>query len=181
MAMAQREAGTLLEEGSDPPSRKPRVRPKLTRDKKRYGRPTLYQTRIVMLESRITSLKEQIRDALPAKIDNPAVVVAPLNPPAKVDAMPPKAGRTIWALRALAFASGAIIASLLLAYDIIFLETFLSYGDTTSYFPWAWNEYFTSFAPVQNLYLLSVGLSIAALTVAAAGLCIVALKLRRLS
>ena len=182
--MAQREAGTVasLDTEGSADSKKPRTLLRLRAKRIRYGKPSLYQTRIVMLESRISRLKEELGETLPQKIETRALVpVTVALVPVKLEPENPKPGRTIWVLRTGALSAGMTIASLLLVYSLIFLETFLSVGSTTSYFPWAWRAYYTTFNSVQTMYFVGFGISVVSLTFIGVGLFLTIQKLRKLS
>jgi hypothetical protein len=58
---------------------------------------------------------------------------------------------------------GALVAALLLAYDFIFLETFLNYGNTTSFFPWAWQVGYSNFDAMEQSFLLAFVIALAVL------------------
>jgi glycosyltransferase involved in cell wall biosynthesis len=68
--------------------------------------------------------------------------------------------KNIWFLRTLLIVSGIIVSGLLLAYSIIFWNTFQSLGNTTSYFPWSWGLLYTNPATVMNLFAIGLGASI---------------------
>jgi hypothetical protein len=81
--------------------------------------------------------------------------------------------------RALGLISGIIIGALLLYYDLDFLNTFSALGNTTSFFPWAWNEYYTTSGPVQSLYSTGFELSFSIMAGCATALFFVIMSLRK--
>jgi hypothetical protein len=74
--------------------------------------------------------------------------------------------RNVWFLRTLILSAGMVLTGLLLAYSMIFIETFYAEGSTTSYFPWSWHVFLTDANSVQNLLYGSLAIS----TIAYAGI-----------
>ncbi len=66
----------------------------------------------------------------------------------------------IWFLRSLTVATGLIISSLLLTYSFIFLNTYFTFGNTTSYFPWSWAISYSNLSSVQALFDGALGISL---------------------
>jgi cellulose synthase/poly-beta-1,6-N-acetylglucosamine synthase-like glycosyltransferase len=85
---------------------------------------------------------------------------------------------SIWFFRALALVPVIILAGFLLAYDFIFVNTFLVYGNTTSYFPWAWGVAYTDGGPVQSLFNGALVLSISIIASCIVAMYAFALKIR---
>jgi hypothetical protein len=73
----------------------------------------------------------------------------------------------IWFLRSLCMISGIIISGPLLAYSFIFINTYLTFGNTTSYFPWSWKLSYTTAGIVAEEFVTGVGISLA--TISACG------------
>ncbi len=73
----------------------------------------------------------------------------------------------IWFLRSLCLISGIIISGLLLTYSFIFINTYLTFGNTTSYFPWSWGLSYTAAGIVAEEFVTGVGISLA--TISACG------------
>ena len=71
--------------------------------------------------------------------------------------------KNIWFERLLILGSGLIVSFLLLAYAFIFQATFLSNGNTTSYFPWAWGAYITDSAAVYSMFYSAEAISVLAI------------------
>jgi hypothetical protein len=71
--------------------------------------------------------------------------------------------RNVWFWRLLILLAGITLATLLLAYDIIFYDNFELFGEVPSYFPWAWNASYTSLGPVQNLFYGALVISLEAI------------------
>jgi hypothetical protein len=72
-----------------------------------------------------------------------------------------KLSKNISAQRAAILGSGMIMSYLLVAYSFLFLVTYMSLGNTTSYFPWAWNVFYDSVGPMQDMFFASVAVSLA--------------------
>lgn len=85
---------------------------------------------------------------------------------------------SVWFVRSLALIAGIIIGSLLLAYDFIFVNTYLIFGNTTSYFPWAWGALYTQFAIVQTMFLVTEAISLVAVAGCALSLLVTVPALR---
>jgi hypothetical protein len=71
----------------------------------------------------------------------------------------------IWFLRTALLACGGIISILLLAYTFLFLETFKTVGNTTSYFPWSWRIAYSNPGVVMNFFWVGIAVSVAPLIV----------------
>ncbi len=69
--------------------------------------------------------------------------------------------RNLWFLRSLAMVATIVISSLLLIYSYLFAYTYNVFGNTTSYFPWAWEAFYVNYNSVMNLFFAGVGLSLA--------------------
>jgi hypothetical protein len=85
----------------------------------------------------------------------------------------------IWFLRAFILVLGMIVASLLLAYDIIFLYNFELYGNVPSYFPWAWDAVYTDYGSVQNLFFGAEALAVITIGLCALGLYFILPRLKQ--
>jgi hypothetical protein len=70
---------------------------------------------------------------------------------------------SVWLWRSAALIAGMVIAGGLLVYSLLFESAYATFGNATSYFPWAWGENYTSSEPVQNLFYLGIGISLAGL------------------
>jgi hypothetical protein len=68
----------------------------------------------------------------------------------------------IWILRAATVISTMIVAGLLAAYSLLFLGTYETLGNTTSYFPWAWRALYTTSGPVLDLFIPAFAISLVA-------------------
>ncbi len=73
--------------------------------------------------------------------------------------------RNIWFWRYFILILGMIASVLLLVYSLIFLNTFLLYQNTTSYFPWAWRILYTSSGTVMNFFYIGMATSLIPLIV----------------
>jgi len=71
--------------------------------------------------------------------------------------------RNIWFLRLLIVAAAMVIGVLLLTYSWLYLSTFYSLNNTTSYFPWAWGKQYSNFTSVSIMYAIGVCVSMAVL------------------
>jgi ABC-type phosphate/phosphonate transport system permease subunit len=85
----------------------------------------------------------------------------------------------IWFLRTLILVFGLIIAGALLAYSIIFVDTYVAFGNTTSYFPWAWATAYSDANAVQSLFLESFTISVIAIAACAVSLYFIIPELRK--
>jgi hypothetical protein len=76
----------------------------------------------------------------------------------------------IWVLRTFVLIGGMISATLLYAYSLLFLYTFLTFGSTTSYFPWAWQAFYTNSGAVSDMTFIGVMIWIVAMVACIVGL-----------
>jgi TolA-binding protein len=113
------------------------------------------------------------------------VVVGPAVPeparaePAKPEKLPlSKLAKNVWFLRSLILISGTIAGTLLLIYDFIFLATYNSYGNTTSYFPWAWNAFYFDYGKVEGLFYIALAISLATIVACGVTLILILPKVR---
>ena len=62
-----------------------------------------------------------------------------------------------------------LVSMILLGYSLYFLYVFQAYNSTTSYFPWAWNDGFTSLGPVAALSVsgILVGIFVGGISIGA--------------
>jgi hypothetical protein len=84
----------------------------------------------------------------------------------------------IWFLRSILLVAGIITATLLFAYDFIFIGTYFTLGDTTSYFPWTWGILYTNYGAVQSLFMEVAAISIIAIVFCGFMLAFVLLELK---
>jgi small-conductance mechanosensitive channel len=87
--------------------------------------------------------------------------------------------KDIWVQRTLLLASGIVLGTLLLAYSIIFVDTYKALGNTTSYFPWAWRTNFTDAASSQDMFIGAEAISLIAIGACAVTLWLTLPRLRK--
>jgi hypothetical protein len=67
----------------------------------------------------------------------------------------------VWFFRSLIMMAVLVFSLLLLFYSFIFLNTYLTLGNTTSYFPWGWQILYTAWGTVEYQFVEGVGISLA--------------------